>query len=34
MELNFVGMADEIEDLFGRKTDVVPYVQSSPNIYN
>jgi predicted nucleotidyltransferase len=30
MGLNFVQMADEIEDLFGRKTDVVPLRSIKP----
>lgn len=31
MGLNFVVMADEIEDLFGIKTDVVPMRSIKPN---
>jgi predicted nucleotidyltransferase len=30
MGLNFVAMADEIEDLFGKKTDVVPLRSIKP----
>jgi predicted nucleotidyltransferase len=30
MGLNFVAMADDIEDLFGKKTDVVPLRSIKP----
>jgi len=30
MGLSFVAMADEIEDLFGKKTDVVPLRSIKP----